>query len=615
MATDAEFIALQEALAGEYSIERELGRGGMGIVYLAREVQLDRLVAIKVLPSTLAAQEGLRERFLREARMAAGLSHPHIVPIHRVGEIGGFVFFVMAYVSGQTLGARLRERGPLSPDAAARMLREVAWALAYAHGRGIVHRDVKPDNILLEAETGRALVSDFGIARAAREGESQISDPGRLMGTAHFMSPEQSTGETLDGRSDLYSLGVVGYLALSGRLPFDAPSSPALLLKHVHEPAPALTGVAAGVPARLADVIDRCLAKRPADRFASGEDLADALTSMSAPRRQVPMPLRLWAQHQDPLRILYFGWSTLFGLGTISEFRPGGDWPITLMFALAPIIPSALFHARKAQRALDAGYSLTDLRATLKDWIAQRREELKFEHPEHPALGGRVLRAVAWTAAAIMAVVAFTPVHPPVLMVGAVNVARIVGFALVLTAMGGAAGANAFGVPLLGRTLRRRLEGSLRSLFWNSKAGEWFARLLAPKHRAIAAESAYRPTEVALSLAVDELFDALPKAYRQHLASLPATVRDLESHAADARRRLDELTSTQLRDKAKQELSEAVTMLEAIRLDLLRLHGGAMDLAPLTTVLERAQRLGDELQALEEGQRKVDAALGFSTPV
>src|SRR5690348_3135799 len=140
---DRDFIDLQQALAGEYSLERELGRGGMGVVYLAREVQLNRLVAIKVLPST---EPELRERFVREARMAASLSHPNIVPIHRVGEAGRFVYFAMAYVDGETLGERLRTRGPLSPAAAVRMLREVAWALAYADGRGVIHRDVKPDN-------------------------------------------------------------------------------------------------------------------------------------------------------------------------------------------------------------------------------------------------------------------------------------------------------------------------------------------------------------------------------------------------------------------------------------------------------------------------------------
>src|SRR3954469_11548353 len=232
----SEFLELQAALAGEYSLQRELGRGGMGIVYLARDVQLDRDVAIKVLPTHLARLTTARERFVQEARTAAGLSHPHIVPIHRVGEAGGFVFFVMSYVEGETLGDRLRTQGPLPPADAARVLREVAWALAYAHGRGIVHRDVKPDNILLEARTGRAMVTDFGIARAG--GEDGLSDDsGKIMGTAHFMSPEQAANESLDGRSDLYALGVVGYLAVSGRLPFEAPSVPALLLRQTTEAA------------------------------------------------------------------------------------------------------------------------------------------------------------------------------------------------------------------------------------------------------------------------------------------------------------------------------------------------------------------------------------------
>src|SRR4029079_16490590 len=232
-----EFLELQAALAGEYSLQRELGRGGMGIVYLARDVQLDRDVAIKVLPSHLARTAESRERFLREARTAAGLSHPHIVPIHRVGESGGFVYFVMSYVEGETLGERLRREGPLPPADATRVLREVAWALASAHGRGIVHRDVKPDNILLEAGTGRALVTDFGIAHGGGE-LGPDTDPGKIMGTAHFMSPEQAASEPVDGRSDIYSLGVVGYLAVSGRLPFEAPNVPALLVRQASETPP-----------------------------------------------------------------------------------------------------------------------------------------------------------------------------------------------------------------------------------------------------------------------------------------------------------------------------------------------------------------------------------------
>src|SRR5688572_31269132 len=176
----------------------------MGVVYLARDVQLDRDVAIKVLPTHLARDTESRERFLREARTAAGLSHPQIVPIHRVGEAAvpatdgapgtRFVFFVMSYIEGETLGERLRRAGPLPPAEATRVMREVAWALAYAHRRGIVHRDVKPDNILLEAGSGRALVTDFGIARGGADA-APVTEPGKVSGTAHFMSPEQAANE------------------------------------------------------------------------------------------------------------------------------------------------------------------------------------------------------------------------------------------------------------------------------------------------------------------------------------------------------------------------------------------------------------------------------------
>src|SRR3954470_16935029 len=284
---DAEFLALQAALAGEYSLQRELGRGGMGIVYLARDVQLDRDVAIKVLPSHLARTAESRERFLREARTAAGLSHPHIVPIHRVGESGGFVFFVMTYVEGETLGERLRTRGPLPPADAARVLREVAWALAYAHGRGIVHRDVKPDNIMLEASTGRALVTDFGIAYAAGK-PGPVSDPGKITGTAHFMSPEQAASEPVDGRSDIYSLGVVGYLAVSGRLPFETSNLPALLMRQATEAPPSVLRVAPGLPPALAAVIDRSLDRDPDQRFDDGEAMAAALAPVTDARPALP---------------------------------------------------------------------------------------------------------------------------------------------------------------------------------------------------------------------------------------------------------------------------------------------------------------------------------------
>ncbi|MBL0173231.1 MAG: serine/threonine protein kinase [Gemmatimonadaceae bacterium] len=270
-----EIASLRAALKGQYSIERELGRGGMGIVVLARDERLDRPVALKVLPPALAEQPDTRERFLREARMAAKLSHPNIVPVHRADDIGGFAFFAMGYVDGETLGDRIRDRGSLPPADVVRILREVAWALAYAHARGIVHRDVKPENILLERSTGRAIVTDFGIARA--DFNPSLTQDGTVLGTVHYMSPEQSSGDPLDGRSDLYSLGCVGFFALSGQLPFDGQSPQGILVAHATKEPPSLRSVAPQVPTPLAAVIDRCLRKAPVERFATGEELADAL--------------------------------------------------------------------------------------------------------------------------------------------------------------------------------------------------------------------------------------------------------------------------------------------------------------------------------------------------
>ncbi len=270
----AELASLRTALRGQYAVERELGRGGMGIVVLARDERLDRQVALKVLPPALAEVAETRERFLREARMSAQLSHPNIVPVYRADEIGGFAFFAMGYVDGETLGDRIRDRGSLPPAEVVRMLREVAWALTYAHARGIVHRDVKPENILIERSSGRAIVTDFGIARA--DFNPSLTADGHVLGTVHYMSPEQSTGEAFDGRSDLYALGCVGFLALSGQLPFDGATPQAILIAHATKAPPSLRSVAPQVPAALATVIDRCLAKRPDDRY-QADELFEAL--------------------------------------------------------------------------------------------------------------------------------------------------------------------------------------------------------------------------------------------------------------------------------------------------------------------------------------------------
>ncbi|HEY8311724.1 MAG TPA: serine/threonine-protein kinase, partial [Gemmatimonadaceae bacterium] len=234
---DALRAQLGRVLEANYELDREIGRGGMGIVYRARDRRLKRLVAVKVLPPELAYRADIRSRFLREAETSAQLSHPSIVPIYTVEEADNLVFFIMGYVDGDTIAQRLRQRGPMAAEEARRILCEVADALAYANARNVVHRDIKPDNILLDSDSGRALVTDFGIARAVSEGnDTRLTTTGLAIGTPAYMSPEQCAGDRgVDGRSDIYSLGVVGYQMLSGDLPFVASNTPGMFVKHLTE--------------------------------------------------------------------------------------------------------------------------------------------------------------------------------------------------------------------------------------------------------------------------------------------------------------------------------------------------------------------------------------------
>jgi tRNA A-37 threonylcarbamoyl transferase component Bud32 len=283
---DAELAELATVLGREYTIERELGRGGMGVVLLARDLRLERPVAIKVLPRERAADATHRQRFLREARTAAKLSHPNIVPTLHADEAGAFAYFTMPYIDGETLAERVQSRGRPAAREVVRLLREAAWALAYAHAHGVVHRDIKPENILVERATGRVLVTDFGIAFEAQA--SRLTGDDHMVGTAAFMSPEQILGRALDGRSDLYSLGVVGYWLLAGQHPFEGAAVPAVLVKHATEPAPPLRTLAPEVPASLAAAIDRCLTKEPDERWPSGEAFAEVLAAVEDELAGVP---------------------------------------------------------------------------------------------------------------------------------------------------------------------------------------------------------------------------------------------------------------------------------------------------------------------------------------
>jgi serine/threonine-protein kinase len=365
----SELFALQEVLAGRYSIERELGRGGMGIVYLARDVALDRMVAIKLLPPALAADADYRERFLAEARTAAGLSHPNIVPIHSVEEHGTLVFFVMGYVDGETLRERVERVGALSTRYVMKVMQEVAWALGYAHQRGIVHRDIKPDNIMIEEATDRAMVTDFGIAQVGRvEGEDAT---GEIIGTARYMSPEQACGETVDGRSDLYSLAATMFYALTGRAPFDAPTVPAMLALQVSTPAPLIQSVCPEASDRLAAVIDRCLEKAPANRIQTGDEVAREVGDARGRDLRAPPLVRSFVRNAEVTTMVIFalaigGQSATAGTEGVS-FSLGGPGIIGLILIIQLVM--------LARRLLREGYAYEDIRAALLAEAAVQEEE------------------------------------------------------------------------------------------------------------------------------------------------------------------------------------------------------------------------------------------------
>ncbi len=274
-----------QVLSANYELENEVGRGGMGIVYCARDRRLKREIAIKVLPPELSFRADIRQRFLREAETAAQLNHPNIVPIYTVEERDNLVYFVMAYIKGDNLGVRLQQHGPMPPVEVRRILKEVAEALAYAHNRNVIHRDIKPDNIIIDDETGRAMVTDFGIARALTDtGDSRLTATGMAIGTPAYMSPEQSAGDkALDGRSDLYSLGVVGYQMLCGQTPFVASNTPSMLVKHLSEKPIPVDERWPDLPPDLSRAVMMCLEKDPADRFPNASAFAVALSGGSMP--------------------------------------------------------------------------------------------------------------------------------------------------------------------------------------------------------------------------------------------------------------------------------------------------------------------------------------------
>ncbi|HXZ74990.1 MAG TPA: serine/threonine-protein kinase, partial [Streptosporangiaceae bacterium] len=266
--------SVRRELGSQFRIERLLGRGGMSLVYLARELELNRLVAVKVLPIQLSMGNDAVERFRREAKIGASLDHPHIVPVHRIGSTPTFLWYSLKWVKGGSLRDVLDKRGPMSLVDCLRVLEPVAAALYYGHRRGVVHRDVKPANILID-DTGWVGICDFGIAKAF--GATPLTNTGATLGTPGYMAPEQCYGKPLDGRADQYSLAVLAYECLAGQVPFTGDSLGEIVRKHCMEPAPRITAARADLPESVADALDRALSKHPGDRFPTVLDLVRGL--------------------------------------------------------------------------------------------------------------------------------------------------------------------------------------------------------------------------------------------------------------------------------------------------------------------------------------------------
>ncbi len=356
---------LQQALGPEFTVGPLLGQGGFAAVFRARDNSLNRDVAVKVLDVELAPSPNVAERFLREAQTVARLEHPHIVPIYKVGRQAEVFYIIMRCIDGPSLGDLLERHQKLSIGDAARIARQVADALAYAHSHDIVHRDVKPDNVLLD-KSGHVLVTDFGIAKAAhaaheaKPGTAQLTSEGMIIGTPQYMSPEQAAGDMLDGRSDIYSLGIVLYQMLAGTPPFDGPSSASILAQQLTQTPPPIRRERPDVPEEMAVVLERMLEKDRKKRFQMASEvsraLVNALPTAARDRVHVPFRRRLTAMFYKSLLGLSVAGCLLF-----IAFVAGAAVVAYTVFskapevAIRPPVPDSLTRALRARRALNPG--------------------------------------------------------------------------------------------------------------------------------------------------------------------------------------------------------------------------------------------------------------------
>lgn len=632
---DAEIRAVAErALAANYELDNELGRGGMGIVYRAKDRRLKRLVAIKLLPPELAFRSEIKTRFLREAETAAQLSHPNIVPIYSVDERDGLVYFVMALVEGPTLAKKMYEDGQMSIEETRRVLREVADALAYAHARGVIHRDIKPDNILLDKESGRAMVTDFGIARAIQEGsDSRLTATGVAIGTPAFMSPEQAAGDReIDGRTDLYALGVVAYQMLSGRLPFQAATTASMLMKQITERPTPVNQLRADCPADLAAIVMSLLEKEPENRVESAAALSRALAGDVTVIPTVVDPLppqRTSSQDYAPRPFETAPSSPLPASHQLSHYSPATSEEIarwmapevrafrgkfgTFAFVNAVIIIFSIFgHADfffvtpiwgifmafKYSKLWNAGYDWRDVFRQPRD---RRLVDLAGETIEEArGLFDKERRSLPRPSRML----------PPMPLPGNTAQQRAAGFDPNRTDMG----------PYRGTVQRAEQDRNeiLRMVSSLPPSDQSLVDGVIP-----ATEALFQRIQLlAQATAADEKSSA-PDALAQiesQISELEALANPLERGSEDRVRRLALLKRqrrgvadvTRRHDDARAKLDSCVLALQNMRLDILRLRAGSVANAGnhITLLTERARSLADEVDAAVYGAESARGSSG-----
>jgi serine/threonine protein kinase len=632
---------LADALGSAYTIEGEIGRGGMGVVYRAKDERLKRAVAIKVLPPDLAFRADIRQRFLREAETAARLSHPNIVPIFSVGDKDDLVYFVMGLVEGESLALRIKRRGRLSIEEARRVMKETADALSAAHAQGVIHRDVKPDNILLEGTRGRVMVTDFGIAKALSSEGGTLTEAGVAIGTPAFMSPEQAAGDRqIDGRSDLYSLGVVAYQMLSGELPFQANTVPALLMKQVSETPISVDRKRSETPLELSQTVMRCLEKDPEDRWGTADALRRALEThtYTAPApRPGAKPARRSASPGTPNP------PARGGRAPVEEDR-ARDW----LEARAPRASRPERPDRNRDR-LARRHDRADRRLDKKELEEQEIQALAKERGE-PVMITRFRRQLAtWAAVNVMLMLVSTLGHahfPWVVVAGFWGVGIARGYARLWTA--GYSWRDVIHRPPAPDAIEAGMGRSPVALLAAPVTAQEFGRHASGIEQARSDRAAVVAMIGKMSKAERQMLPEIAPTVDQLLEraadlarSLAALERDIDDGAlerldarvaalqgepetADSQRRLSLLQQqrqkieqlVQRRTRLGEQLESSLLAMQNIRFDLLRLRssGVAEALGDLTQATQQAKALSRDVDAAISAVREVRKLTGQESP-